>query len=63
MKHKSNYSISKRRILYEHDFDWSSSEILHKDKHTRKREIADVIFISKNNNSNLKRDIENLCSI
>jgi len=47
--------------MYGHHFNWSSPKILHRKRHTKRREIAEVIFILKNDDSiNLKKDIENL---
>lgn len=64
-KHVSNPSvISKHRITRGHDFNWSQSKILHREKHTRKREIAEMFFIKKHTNTiNSQRDTENLSAI
>lgn len=60
--HPSNHSvISKHRTDYDHEFDWASVNILHNERHTRKREIAEMFFIKKHNNTiNLQKDTENL---
>ncbi|EFN60973.1 hypothetical protein EAG_13905, partial [Camponotus floridanus] len=47
-----------------HDFDWSLPVILHNEKHVRKREIAEMFFIKKFDNTiNLQKDTENLNNI
>lgn len=60
--HESNHSvISKHRIDFNHDFDWSLPTILHNERHVRKREIAEMFFIKINNNTiNLQKDTNNL---
>ncbi|KAL6419712.1 hypothetical protein ACFW04_013676 [Cataglyphis niger] len=41
----SNLSlISKHKLKFNHDFDWSTPDILHNEKHLRKREIAKMFF-------------------
>jgi len=56
--------VSKHKIEFNHDFDWSYPNILHKEKHLRKREIAEMFHIKKNNNTiNLHKDTENLNNI
>ncbi|EZA54510.1 hypothetical protein X777_05489 [Ooceraea biroi] len=56
--------VSRHRITNDHNFDWSNVNILHQEKHVRKREIAEMIFIRKQNNSiNLQKDTECLPSI
>jgi len=64
-KHSDNYSIvSKHRLIQNHDFDWSNPKILHKEKHRKRREIAEMIFIKNNNNSiNLEKDTEELSTV
>lgn len=61
-KHDSNHSVvSKHRLSNNHDFNWSAPVILHNEKHTRKREIAEMFYIKKHtDNINLMRDTENL---
>ncbi|XP_011342708.1 uncharacterized protein LOC105282454 [Ooceraea biroi] len=50
---------SRHRIINDHNFDWSNVKILHQETHVRKREIAEMIFIRKQNNSiNLQKDTE-----
>jgi hypothetical protein len=60
-KHASNHSvISKHRLSHHHDFNWSQPEILHSEKHTKKREIAEMVFIKKyDNTTNPQRDTDN----
>jgi len=44
-KHSDNFSVvSKHRFTQNHDFDWSNPKILHREKHRKKREIAEMIF-------------------
>ncbi|EZA52813.1 hypothetical protein X777_08146, partial [Ooceraea biroi] len=61
-KYESNHSVvSKHRILNNHEFDWSTVHILHKEDYLKKREIAEMFFVKRNSNSiNLQRDTENL---
>ena len=60
----SHSVISKHRLEYGHDFDWNGFNILHTEKHVKKREIAEMFFIKKqNNNINSQRDTENLNDI
>ena len=63
--HSSNLSVvSKHKIEFNHDFDWANPKILHNEKHIRKREIAEMFFIKKNNNTlNLQKDTDNLNNI
>lgn len=63
-KDESSYSVvSKHRLMNGHDFDWSP-QILHRENHTKKREIAEMFFIKRNSNTvNLQRDTENLSPI
>ena len=60
--HESNYSVvSKHRVEYEHEFDWDNPCILHNEKHTRKRELAEMFYIKKTNNTlNAQKDTDNL---
>ena len=64
-KHDSNLSVvSKHRIHNDHNFKWSDPKILHKECNMKMREIAEVFFIKKHNNTiNLKKDTENLNSV
>ncbi|XP_071578172.1 uncharacterized protein [Temnothorax nylanderi] len=53
--------VSKHRLMNGHDFKWSTAEVLHREKNVRKREIAEMFYIKKHNNTiNLKKDTENL---
>jgi len=63
--HANNLSvISKHKLEFNHDFDWSIPVILHNGKHVRKREIAEMFFIKKFDNTiNLQKDTENLNNI
>ncbi|XP_050458275.1 uncharacterized protein LOC126855029 [Cataglyphis hispanica] len=63
--HASNLSvISKHKLEFDHDFDWSAPDILHNEKHVRKREIAEMFFIKKFDNTiNSQKDTENLNNI
>ncbi|XP_071576680.1 uncharacterized protein [Temnothorax nylanderi] len=62
-KHDSNHSVvSKHRVSCGHNFKWAETDIIHKEKNTKKREIADKMFLIKkhSNTINLKKDTENL---
>ncbi|EFN65192.1 hypothetical protein EAG_06580, partial [Camponotus floridanus] len=63
--HESNFSvISKHKVEFNHDFDWSLPVILHNQKHVRKRKIAEIFFIKKFDNTiNLQKDTEKLNNI
>lgn len=63
--HRSMQSvISKHRLELEHDFDWAKPNILHSETFLRKREIAEMFYIKKFNNTiNLQKDTENLNNI
>ena len=63
--HNSNYSvISNHRLDNGHNFDWSAPEILHHEKYVGKREIAEMFFIKKFDNTiNLQKDTENLNNV
>ncbi|EFN60290.1 hypothetical protein EAG_00665, partial [Camponotus floridanus] len=63
--HENNFSvISKHKVEFNHDFDWSLPVILHNEKHVTKREIAEMFFIKKCDNTiNLQKDTENLNNI
>lgn len=58
----SNYSVViDHRLLLNHDFDWSKPNILHRERYRRKREIAEMFYIKKFDNSiNLHKDTDNL---
>src|SRR5580765_1475188 len=50
--HASNLSvISKHKLEFNHDFDWSMPVILHNEKYVGKREIAEMFFIKKFDNT------------
>ncbi|EZA51191.1 hypothetical protein X777_10261 [Ooceraea biroi] len=61
-KHVSDHSVvSKHRTNENHDFDWNNVQILHQDKHFKKREIAEMCFIKSHDSTiNLQRDTEKL---
>ena len=63
--HPSSHSvISKHRSEFAHDFDWKTYNILHSEKHVRKRELAEMFFIKKFDNTiNSQKDTECLNSI
>ncbi|KAL6433470.1 hypothetical protein ACFW04_006535 [Cataglyphis niger] len=63
--HANNLSvISKHKLEFNHDFDWSVPDILHNEKHLRKREIAEMFFIKKFDNTiNSQKYTENLNNI
>ena len=63
--HETNHSvISKHRVESGHDFDWTKPNILHNEKYVRKREIAEMFYIKKSNNTiNLQKDTDNLNNI
>lgn len=63
--HESNLSvISKHKLEFNHEFDWTNPNILHREKHIKKREIAEMFYIKKNNNTiNSQKDTENLNSV
>jgi len=60
-----NFSVlTDHRLTFNHDFDWSNPNILHKERNKKKREIAEMFYIKKfDNNINLQKDTENLNSI
>jgi len=57
-----NFSVvTDHRLSFNHNFDWDNPNILHKEKNRKKREIAEMFFIKKYNNTiNLQKDTENL---
>ncbi|XP_071573520.1 uncharacterized protein [Temnothorax nylanderi] len=61
-KHPSNHSVvSKHKTSCNHEFNWTSPKVLHSEKQFKKREIAEMVFIKKNNNTiNLQKDTDNL---
>ena len=63
--HETNHSvISKHRVKLGHDFDWTNPNILHNEKYVRKREIAEMFYIKKSNNTiNLQKDTDSLNNI
>ncbi|KAL6418952.1 hypothetical protein ACFW04_014162 [Cataglyphis niger] len=63
--HASNLSvISKHKLEFNHDFDWSAPDILHNEKYLRKRELAEMFFIKKFDNIiNSQKNTENLNNI
>jgi len=66
IKNKSgNFSVvTDHRLSLSHDFDWDNPNILHKEKNRKKREIAEMFFIKKFDNTiNLQKDTENLSPI
>jgi len=63
-EHKSNIKnssgnfsvVTEHRLNFNHDFDWEKPNILHKERHRKKREIAEMFFIKKfDNNLNLQK--------
>ncbi|KAL6420081.1 hypothetical protein ACFW04_014146 [Cataglyphis niger] len=62
--HASNLSVISKHKLEFDDFDWSAPDILHNEKHVRKREIVETFFIEKFDNTiNSQKDTENLNNI
>lgn len=63
--HKSNYSvISNHKLDNGHDFAWDTPLILHQEKYVRKREIAEMFYIKKFENTiNLQKDTDNLNNV
>lgn len=64
-KHDSNHSvISKHRLSHQHEFNWLKPEILHRENHLKKREIAEMFFIKKYDRTiNLQRDTDGLTAV
>lgn len=64
-KHVNCHSVvSEYRLHCGHDFDWNDVNVLHREGHTKKREIAEMFFIKRNCNAiNSQRDKERLPSI
>ncbi|EZA47078.1 hypothetical protein X777_16770 [Ooceraea biroi] len=51
-KNESDWSVvSCHRAHDGHEFDWMHVDVLHQDKHLRRREIAEMICIKKHSNS------------
>ncbi|EZA61561.1 hypothetical protein X777_07894 [Ooceraea biroi] len=49
--------VSKHRLEDDHEFDWTNVHILHREDHLEKREIAEMVFIKRHNNTlNLQKD-------
>ena len=63
--HETNHSvINTHKVECGHDFKWTEYNILHNEKHTRKREIAEMFYIKKLENTiNLQKDTVNLNNI
>ena len=61
-KPSCNQSVVSKHILeHDHKFKFSDPIILHKEKHIKKREIAEMFYIKKFNNTvNLQKDTDNL---
>ncbi|EZA49027.1 hypothetical protein X777_12835, partial [Ooceraea biroi] len=64
-KHPDNLSVvSQHRIVNSHEFSWNNVNILHKEDHFKKREIAEMIFIKQSSDAiNSQRYTNNLPSI
>ena len=64
-KDSSSHSVvSLHRTSNDHEFRWDSPKILHQEKHTKKREIAEMFYIKKHGNViNLQKDTENFSGI
>ncbi|EZA52967.1 hypothetical protein X777_07426, partial [Ooceraea biroi] len=64
IRRKDHSVVSKHRLANNHDFDWSNPLILHREKHRRKREIAEMFLIKKEENTiNLHTDTEDLSDV
>ncbi|XP_011882019.1 PREDICTED: uncharacterized protein LOC105569853 [Vollenhovia emeryi] len=61
-KHDNDHSVvSKHRTTLGHEFQWSDSQILHKERNLRKREVAEMFFIKRHSSTiNYQRDTESL---
>ena len=56
--------VSLHRTCNDHEFRWDSPVILHQEKQTRKREIAEMFYIKRQRKSiNLQKDTENFSGI
>ncbi|EZA58481.1 hypothetical protein X777_01102, partial [Ooceraea biroi] len=56
--------VTDHRLAYDHDFDWLNPKVLHREKHWRKRQIAEMFFIkSFDNTINLQTHTENLNTV
>ncbi|EZA56040.1 hypothetical protein X777_04043, partial [Ooceraea biroi] len=62
LKLKSDQSVvSKHRLTFNHEFDWSDPDVLHRDAFNRRREIAEMYFIKKQDRPvNLQKDTDSL---
>ncbi|EZA50806.1 hypothetical protein X777_11055, partial [Ooceraea biroi] len=59
MNKRAQVVVNKHRLLENHEFDWPNVKILHNEKHTRKREIAEMIYIKSQSKAiNLQRDTD-----
>jgi len=60
----NNSVVTNHRLSTNHEFKWDNVSILHKERHRRKREIAEMFFIKKykksNRTLNLQKDTDNL---
>ncbi|EZA61674.1 hypothetical protein X777_10506 [Ooceraea biroi] len=53
--------VSKHRLTFNHEFDWSDPDVLHRDAFNRRREIAEMYFIKKQDRPvNLQKDTDSL---
>ncbi|EZA47976.1 hypothetical protein X777_14520, partial [Ooceraea biroi] len=53
--------VSKHRLTFNHEFDWSDPDVLHRDAFNRRREIAEMYFIKKQDRPvNLQKDADSL---
>ena len=60
----SHSVVSLHRTLNDHEFRWNSPTILHQEKNTRKREIAEMFYIKRHSNAiNLQKDTESFSGI
>ncbi|EZA55463.1 hypothetical protein X777_04574 [Ooceraea biroi] len=64
-KHVSNQSVvSKHRLSNNHEFDWVNTKVLHQESHWKRREIAEMCFIKRQEHSiNVQKDTENLLDV
>ncbi|EZA47056.1 hypothetical protein X777_16713 [Ooceraea biroi] len=53
--------VSKHRLTFNHEFDWSDPDVLHRDAFNRRREIAEMYFIKKQDRPvNLQKGTDSL---
>jgi len=53
--------VSNHRLQNDHDFNWDKPNILHKENNRKKREVAEMFYIKRYENTiNLQKDTENL---